>query len=150
MFKATEDVVLIIAGSCSAFAVIISGLLIRRHLIHFSRPVVQVRLGRRVVHNCYSSTLNFHFCSENVLRDTTASRQWLATARVQADAKTGRSVEHCLFDVSWLCVLVRLKHPRSHHPGSQRYTRCKMAGWHQSGIWLRILLTISRCISKPW
>lgn len=43
MFKETEDVVLIVAGFCSAFAVILSSLLIRRHLIHFSRPVVQVR-----------------------------------------------------------------------------------------------------------
>lgn len=42
MFKETEDVVLIVAGLCSAFAVGLSSLLIRRHLIHFSRPVVQV------------------------------------------------------------------------------------------------------------
>lgn len=43
MFKQEEDLVLVVAGVCSTFAVVISSLLIRRHLIHFSRPVVQVR-----------------------------------------------------------------------------------------------------------
>ncbi|CAM9278744.1 unnamed protein product [Ectocarpus sp. 6 AP-2014] len=44
MFKETEDVVLIVAGLSSAFAVGLSSLLIRRHLIHFSRPVVQGKI----------------------------------------------------------------------------------------------------------
>lgn len=43
MFREAEDAVLIVAGLCSAFAVGLSSLLIRRHLMHFSRPVVQVR-----------------------------------------------------------------------------------------------------------
>lgn len=43
MFKQEEDLVLFVAGICSSFAVVISSLLIRRHLVHFSRPVVQVR-----------------------------------------------------------------------------------------------------------
>lgn len=47
MSKEAEDVVLIIAGLCSAFAVGLSSLLIRRHLMHFSRPVVQVCRLRR-------------------------------------------------------------------------------------------------------
>lgn len=42
MSQEAEDAVLIVAGLCSAFAVGLSSLLIRRHLMHFSRPVVQV------------------------------------------------------------------------------------------------------------
>lgn len=61
MFKETEDVVLIVAGFCSAFAVVLSSLLIRRHLMHFSRPVVQVRLTAapaRLVYFAASSSCN--------------------------------------------------------------------------------------------
>lgn len=42
LFNRTEDAVLLVAGLCSTFAVVISSLLIRKHLVHFSRPVVQV------------------------------------------------------------------------------------------------------------
>eukprot|EP00903_Cladosiphon_okamuranus_P010695 g10108.t1 len=44
MSAEAEDAVLIVAGLCSAFAVGLSSLLIRRHLMHFSRPVVQSKI----------------------------------------------------------------------------------------------------------
>ncbi|CAN0158918.1 unnamed protein product, partial [Discosporangium mesarthrocarpum] len=39
-----EEIVLFVAGACSTFAVVLSGLLIRRHLLHFSKPVVQGKI----------------------------------------------------------------------------------------------------------
>lgn len=61
MFKETEQVVLIVAGCSSAFAVILSSLLIRRHLMYFSRPVVQVsyddsRLPGYGLHNIHRTS----------------------------------------------------------------------------------------------
>ncbi|CAM9380743.1 unnamed protein product [Choristocarpus tenellus] len=44
MFQDMESIVMVFAGVCSAFAVILSGMLIRRHLLHFSRPVVQGKI----------------------------------------------------------------------------------------------------------
>lgn len=72
MFKQEEDLVLVVAGICSAFAVVISSLLIRRHLIHFSRPVVQVRCyvcmsTRSAIDNSRRSNL-LH--SETINQDT--------------------------------------------------------------------------------
>lgn len=57
-----EDVVLIVAGTCSVFAVILSSMLIRQHLIHFSRPVVQVRAGMAIRESRYRFSPQSFFC----------------------------------------------------------------------------------------
>lgn len=71
-----EDVVLIVAGACSVFAVIFSSMLIRQHLIHFSRPVVQVRSGM-VIRSHDIVSLRKFFCVHSSTEPTLVCQQLL-------------------------------------------------------------------------
>lgn len=73
LFNTTEDAVLLVAGLCSTFAVVISSLLIRKHLVHFSRPVVQVLCTTMcaVCNVCCALVLFFaHLLDGNMLGST--------------------------------------------------------------------------------